>query len=102
MRIAGNHDNYGKKIYPELPDSISNELLDEQWAEHIHSQTLKRLNERGGLCISELLMNLKRMTLKEYFNIYDKRKENQDDAKELLLLLNKKQEAQVSDTTRTS
>lgn len=38
----------------EFPDS----LLSEAWAQTNHSQTLKRLNERGGLCIGEIACNI--------------------------------------------
>lgn len=85
----GNIDKHGNKIYAELPDSIPNELLNEDWAKYIHDQTLKRLNERGGLSIMEIIMNLKRWRLDHLINTYGYNyKATKKDADELLLLLN--------------
>lgn len=90
MKIIDNWDYVHKrKIFPELPDEIPNEKLSEDWANRIHGQTLERLNERGGLSIAELIMNLKRQPHSEY--IAGRRLKNhettQADATELLTLL---------------
>lgn len=70
MRILDNFDKYGKKIFPELPDNFPNELLDEDWAQRIHSQSLDTLNSRGGLGITELLMNLKKIKFNDYIKTF--------------------------------
>lgn len=93
MKIMDNHDYRTKnKKFPELPDDFPNELLSEDWADKVHGQTLKRLNERGGMSITELLMNLKRIGLGEQIN---KRGYNyeptQEDVNELMSFLNNKQ-----------
>ena len=37
--------NYNEsKLFPDFPESLPNEIFNEEWAQHIHSQTLKRLN----------------------------------------------------------
>lgn len=50
---------------PEFPETFPNELLDEGWTDKIHSQTLKRLNERGGLSPMEIMMNVNKWTFQE-------------------------------------
>lgn len=51
-------DHYCPK---EVPDS----MLNEQWAERIHGQTLKRLNERGGMGINEIMANINHTPFRE-------------------------------------
>jgi hypothetical protein len=70
MKIIDNQNLHNKKVFPELPDDFPDELLSEEWALRIHGQTLKRLNERGGLSVHELLMNLKRMTIRQFDNTF--------------------------------
>lgn len=41
-----------------LPDCIPDELLSEKWAEYNHGQTLKRLNERNGMGVEEMVCNI--------------------------------------------
>lgn len=41
------------------PNDMPWNLLNEDRAKKNHSQTLSRLNERGGMCVSEILHNLK-------------------------------------------
>lgn len=48
-----------------LPFNFPNELLDEKWALNIHSQTLDRLNQRGGMAPNELIGNIKKLSGKE-------------------------------------
>jgi hypothetical protein len=42
-------DYYERKKYPDCPLTIPDSLLNEEQAQRNHGQTLKRLNERGGL-----------------------------------------------------
>jgi hypothetical protein len=51
------HSSFGQlfKDFPDCPKYIPMELLNEEWAKRNHGQTLDRLNERGGLCPSEML-----------------------------------------------
>ena len=65
-------DNYyrGKKLFENLPDEIPNEKLNSDKAWKIHSQTLERLNNRGGMSILELTMNLSDWGMKELFEKY--------------------------------
>lgn len=46
------------------PNSIPWDMLNEKRAQSNHSQTLQRLNERGGMCVSEILHNLNDEKLK--------------------------------------
>lgn len=55
--------------YPECPKQIPDEILDERWAAVIHSQTLKRLNERGGMSPSEVLLNIRKGSYKDLVSI---------------------------------
>ena len=58
--------NYNQsKLFPDFPDSLPNEIFNEEWAQHIHSQTLKRLNERGGLHPCEMIGNIKKLSCNE-------------------------------------
>jgi hypothetical protein len=42
------------------PDSVPMGLLNEEWAQKGHDQTLERLNERGGLSVFEILAIIQR------------------------------------------
>jgi len=58
--------NYNEsKLFPDFPESLPNEIFNEEWAQHIHSQTLKRLNERGGLHPCEMIGNIKKLSCNE-------------------------------------
>lgn len=41
-----------------VPTEFPSNLLDRELATKIHSQTLERLDERGGMSISEILSNI--------------------------------------------
>jgi hypothetical protein len=41
--------------FERFPKSVPMPLLNEKWAQKNHGQTLKRLNERGGVCMCEAL-----------------------------------------------
>jgi len=58
------------------PSTIPWDMLDEKWANHNHSQTLSRLNERGGMCVSEIWHNIK----KEKLNFHSKETQEDVDA----------------------
>lgn len=88
MKIIDNYDNDGKKIFANLPDEIPNEKLNREKAMKIHSQTLERLNERGGMSILEIIMNLSEFGMTELFQKYGYNyKPKQKDADELMRLL---------------
>jgi hypothetical protein len=55
-------DRNNKKLL-NVPDSVPYEILNEEWAQRNHSQTLTRLNERGGLCVLEMLNNIDKKRL---------------------------------------
>lgn len=60
MKILCNSDEL--KVYPELATTLFPfEMLDEKWAYNIHGQTLDRLNQRGGLGVEEIIMNVKKL-----------------------------------------
>ena len=44
--------------------------LDEKWALHVHSQTLKRLAERGGLCPAEIYGNIHKLEWRDLSRVY--------------------------------
>ena len=48
--------------YPNCPNEIPTELLNEDWAQRIHSQSLALLNERGGLHPKEIICNIKKVS----------------------------------------
>lgn len=43
----------------QVPKYVPMNMLNEKMAQHNHSQSLKRLNERGGLGVNEILANIK-------------------------------------------
>jgi len=51
---------------------IPNELMNEKFAQHIHSQSLQRLNERGGMSPMEIYMNIERKSYNEAVVEYKK------------------------------
>ncbi len=54
--------------FPDCPKEFPNELLNEDWAYTIHSQSLEKLNSRGGLHPTEIVLNRNKITSKEYSN----------------------------------
>ncbi len=46
-----------------IPLEVPNELLNEDWAITNHGQTLARLDERGGMDITEIWLNILSMNL---------------------------------------
>jgi hypothetical protein len=68
MRVL---EDYRK--YPNCPKEFPDELLNEEQAQKNHDQTLKRLNERGGLGAFEIICNIRKMSLfhKTHYNPYD-------------------------------
>lgn len=50
----------------DIPDYFPWHLLNEENAKSYHSQTLERLNERGGLCVEEIYCNV---TSTEYHKV---------------------------------
>jgi hypothetical protein len=65
MKILTCHKHKG------CPAEFPDELLDEQWAQRIHGQTLKRLNERGGLSPSEIICNVEKLTFNVLLRLDD-------------------------------
>ena len=59
-----------------VPKEVPDTILTEEWAQRNHGQTLKRLNERGGMGILEMLDNIHKRGLSY-------RKETQKDVDEL-------------------
>jgi len=59
------HGDFGAlfRRRPDCPRSVPMSLLSEQQAQWNHSQSLARLNERGGLCPMEMLCNIERRSL---------------------------------------
>lgn len=51
------------KKFPGLPKEVPDTLFNEEWAQRNHDQTLKRLNERGGLGVGEMLDNIHKRKL---------------------------------------
>jgi hypothetical protein len=59
-------DERERKVYPNLPNEFPDSWFNEEWAQQVHSQTLKRLNERGGLCPQEMVCNIEHLNNDEY------------------------------------
>ena len=57
--------------YPQGLKEFPTELLNEEKAYKIHGQTLKRLNERGGLSYFEIYLNLSEQTTLDYDKGFD-------------------------------
>jgi hypothetical protein len=53
-----------RKKYSDFPEELPDELFNEDWAYKIHSQTLKRLNERGGLSPQEMIVNIRKLSFR--------------------------------------
>ena len=47
------------KTLTNVPKEVPDSLLNEEQAQINHGQTLHRLNERGGLGVTEILANIK-------------------------------------------
>lgn len=58
MTVMTKHDDEPKKV----PFA----MLSERWAQRIHSQTLSRLNERGGMSPYELILNIEKVDMYKY------------------------------------
>lgn len=59
MKVLMNKEHW--KLYPDCPKEFPNELLSSEYANHIHGQTLKRLDERGGLSPAEIVGNVNKL-----------------------------------------
>lgn len=55
-----------KRLFPEY---FPWHLLNEEMAQKNHSQSLERLNERGGLSVDEITCNIKKISIREIFNL---------------------------------
>lgn len=66
MRVLINGVEQG--VYPDCPEHFPDELLNEEWAQEIHSQTLAKLNSRGGLHPCEIVVNVNRIPRITYSN----------------------------------
>lgn len=55
----------GSNQYSNCPEYISNDLLNEDWAFKIHSQSLERLNQRGGMSPFEIYLNVNKIKYRE-------------------------------------
>lgn len=55
MRVHGSRN---KKL-SNYPDFVPDEMLSENQAQSNHGQSLKKLNERGGMAVYEILANIK-------------------------------------------
>lgn len=79
-----------KQKYPDLPEIIPDSFFDENWADKIHGQTLKRLNERGGLAPVEMICNIEKLTAKEYYHQLETKELTEEIAiKKLLKIIHK-------------
>lgn len=63
------HRDKTLKNYPEfVPDG----MLTEEWAQNNHGQSLKILNERGGMSVPEILANIKKILRADHTETQDK------------------------------
>lgn len=56
----------GYRKYKNCPSKIRWCELNEEHAELIHSQSLKKLASRGGLCPEEIVMNVEKIPFKDF------------------------------------
>lgn len=63
-------DYQERKKFPNCPNWIPDELLNEEWADYNHGQTLKRLNERMGMGPEEIMANIDGIWLREAYKKY--------------------------------
>lgn len=54
--------------FPDCPKDFPDELLNEDWAQEMHSQSLAKLNSRGGLHPCEIVVNVNKISVKTYSN----------------------------------
>ena len=47
-----------KELLKNCPLDVPDGMLTEEWAQRNHSQSLSRLNDRGGLGVAEILANI--------------------------------------------
>ena len=80
MKILMNYEE--RKQYPDCPEAVPDSFLNEKHALKIHSQTLKHLNERGGMGPSEIIGNIDKKSFHEIVHMCTR--EAIDRIKELL------------------
>jgi hypothetical protein len=51
-----------RRLPNEYPTSIPMSILNEEWADKIHGQSLKELASRGGLCAQEAVGNINKLS----------------------------------------
>jgi hypothetical protein len=59
MKVLGYRELKNK--YPDCPEFAPFDLLNEEHAMRIHGQSLKRLNERGGMSPLEMITNIEKL-----------------------------------------
>jgi hypothetical protein len=67
MRVI--FDYKERKQYPDFPEEFPDSWFNEEWAQKIHSQSLSHLNSRGGLSAQEMVMNIERLTIRQFEQI---------------------------------
>jgi len=68
--MVGYYERLQDPIFKDCPRFVKWSELDNDWAIKIHSQSLKRLAERGGLCPEEIVLNVNKL---EYTTKVDKK-----------------------------
>lgn len=58
MKSMKIHDGCPCKVHEICPQSVPMGLLNQDWAKINHDQTLERLDERGGMTVTEILANI--------------------------------------------
>lgn len=61
---------YKSKGLGYIPEEVPMMLLNEDWAQAIHGQSLQRLKERGGMCYTEVVRNIVRIPLNKKLDEY--------------------------------
>lgn len=57
---------YDKKNLLNMPNHIPWDMLNDEYAQINHMQTLTRLNDRGGLCVTEILANIHKQRRRDW------------------------------------
>lgn len=47
-----------KKVYPECPAEVPNDILSERHTAVVHGKTFRKMNEAGGMTLGEMALNI--------------------------------------------
>jgi hypothetical protein len=68
MKVLSEGGSFRRR-FPSFPKSFPMAWFNEEYAQRNHGQSLARLNERGGLSVQEMVLNIKQQDLRHFSDL---------------------------------